>query len=235
MLQFILDYFIDFFNLILPNSCLSCDKILDEEEKYLCDKCFLELKLTNYHLDKYNELYVKLFKKTDIKMAFSYLFYIKDNPIQELIHSMKYKNRSKIALYLGELYGKILRIDLDFIHFDLIIPIPLHNNRKKTRGYNQSEYICLGLNKYLNSIVDTKSVIRKKNTNSLTLKGSEDREKEIKNAFEILKPENLKDKNILLVDDIITTGSTISECANEIKKNVSCNIYVCSIARTKDL
>jgi len=232
MIKFILDYIEDFFNLILPNSCISCNKLLEKEERYICNKCFLQLKLTDYHLDKCNELYVKLFKKTDIKMAFSYLFYVKDNPIQELIHSMKYKNRYKIAIYLGELYGKILKIDLNYIHFDLIIPIPLHNNRKKTRGYNQAEYICEGLNKYLNSTIDTKSIIRKKNTNSLTLKDSEDREKEIKNAFEILKPENLKDKNILLVDDIITTGSTISECANEIKKNVPCNIYVCSIART---
>ena len=114
-----LNYLVDFFDLILPNSCLSCDKILEKGDKYICNKCFLELKLTDYHLYKYNELYQTLFKKTDIKMAFSYLFYIEDNPIQELIHSMKYKNRYKIAIFLGELYGKILKIDLDYIHFDL--------------------------------------------------------------------------------------------------------------------
>ena len=234
MLRSILDYLKDFVDLIIPNSCVSCDKILEKDEKYLCNRCFLDLKLTNYHVDMNNELNIYIFRKSDIKMAFSYLFYLKDNPIQVLIHLMKYKYRYKIAIYLGELYGKILKIDLNYIHFDLIIPIPLHNKRKNARGYNQSEYICIGLNKYLNSTIDTKSVIRKKNTNSLTLKNSSGRKEEIKDAFKVIHPENLKGKNILLVDDIITTGSTMIECIKEIKDNVDCNIYVCSICRTND-
>ena len=236
MINIIVDYFKsyieDFFYLIIPNSCLNCDKLLEKDEKYICNRCFLELKLTNYHLDKNNELFRSLYKKSDIKMAFSYIFYINDNPIQKIIHFLKYKNRYKIGIYLGELYGKILKVDLNYIHFDLIIPIPLYKNRKIKRGYNQSEYICYGLNKYLNSNIDTKSIIRIKDTGSLTKKNSKERKKAIKDAFKIVNKENLENKNILLVDDIITTGSTIIECIQEIKNNVKCNIYVCSIGRT---
>ena len=228
-------YLHDFFDLVLPNTCLYCDCVLGKEDRYICKKCFLKFKLTNYHLFKYNELYTSISKEVNISGAFSYVYFEKNSPIQILIHNLKYKDRRNIGIYLGEIYGKILKVDfvdiLD-IKFDYIIPVPLHNKRQEDRNYNQSEYICHGLNKYLKSKIDTKSIIRSKNTKSLTFKNHEERKIEIQDAFEIINCEYFKDKNILLVDDIITTGSTMIEICKTILENVKCNIYICSIGRT---
>ena len=230
---FIKQYISDFLNLLFPDSCVHCGCRLQYDERYLCEKCFLELQLTNYHVDEENELYTLISKEVKICSAFSYVFYSKNNPIHSLIHSLKYKFKKNIGIYLGELYGKILKVNLINVKFDYIIPMPLYKNKKNERSYNQCEYICIGLNEYLDSIIDTTSIVRCKNTKSLTHENYEERKKEIKNAFKIIDFEHFENKNILIVDDVITSGSTMIEICKEILNTVKCNIYVCSIARTK--
>ena len=221
----------DLINLAFPNCCYHCNRYI-ENEKYICTKCFNSLDKTNYHKNpKTNELYQFIKRYVKIKNAFS-LYYFRDfGVLQTLIHNLKYYNKKNIGTWLGEIYGQILVEETNF-NFDLIIPIPLHKKRELKRGYNQSEIIANGLNKYLQNKVLTSAVCRIKNTDSQTTKDKEKRRIDLLNAFEIIDKNILENKHILLVDDIITTGSTIIECASTIKKSINCEITICSIGKT---
>ena len=223
--------FTDFINLTFPNCCFHCNRYI-EEEKYICKKCFNLLDKTEYHKNsKTNELYQFVKKYIKIENAFSLYYYRDFGVLQTLMHQLKYYNKKNIGIWLGEIYGKTLIEETNF-NFDLIIPIPLHKKRKIERGYNQSEMIVKGLNKYLNCEISTSAVCRITNTISQTTKKRNERRIDLKGAFEVYNKNILENKHILLVDDIITTCSTIIECAETIKKSVKCKISICSIGRT---
>ena len=203
----------DFLNLLIPNCCIYCEEVIDDRSKILCEKCFKKIPRT-YHVNtpKFNDLYNYLYRLVDVE----------------------YKKHKEVGIFLGEMYGReILNNTKIKNEFDVIIPIPLHKKRFKERGYNQSEMFAIGLSKILNIPVNTTNVIRIKNTLSQTQKESYDRKFDMKDAFAVINPADLNKKHILLVDDLITTGSTIVSCAREIKKNCKCKISICSIARTR--
>lgn len=225
----------DFLNLLIPNCCIYCEEVIDDRNKILCEKCFQSIPRT-YHVNtpKFNDLYNYLYRLVDVEYAFSMFYFNTDTPIRILIHYLKYKKHKEVGIFLGEMYGReILNNTKIKNEFDVIIPIPLHKKRFKERGYNQSEMFAIGLSKILNIPVNTTNVIRIKNTLSQTQKESYDRKFDMKDAFAVINPADLNKKHILLVDDLITTGSTIVSCAREIKKNCKCKISICSIAKTR--
>lgn len=223
-----------FLNLILPNCCLHCDVALNDRGVFLCNKCLKSLPYTNYHLYPFdNELVSLLNKSVNIHSAVAMCYFSDDNMMHNIIHSLKYKDMSKLGCFLGETYGDIL-VDFDFVRrYDVIVPIPLHKFRFNQRGYNQSEMIARGLASSLGIDVDTDSVMRIVNTSTQTNKNAEERMRDMQGAFKVVKPSNLNGKHLLLVDDVVTTGSTMISCAREILK--SCRrvkVSVCSICRT---
>lgn len=223
----------DLFNLIFPNCCYTCGEILDNC-KYICSKCFKNIQQTNYHKNpRSNELFAFFYKYFEIEGAFSMFYYEKSDILANLIHRLKYNNKKNIGIWLGELYGKILK--KDFKHnFDYIIPVPLHKSKERQRGYNQSKMIAIGLNKYISGCINECSLIKVKKTNSQTLKGKRKRRTDIIDTFKLINAELLCGKKILLVDDIITSGSTMQECIKTIKETIDCKITICSIGRTQN-
>ena len=222
----------DLLNLIFPNCCVHCNSIIGNRKAYLCDECKKKIQYKDYHLyPNNNELFYELYKQTHINMAFAMCLFVNYGPVQSLMHYLKYKGCTDIGMRLGEVYGQMLQESLTK-KFDIIVPIPLHSIRLKQRGYNQSDFIARGMNKYLHTPIDTTSVIRCKNTKSQTTKGKYDRILDMRDAFKVVDPAALKNKRILVVDDIITTGATITSCAKTIKNSCSCHVSVCAIAKT---
>ncbi len=160
----------------------------------------------------------------------SMCFFRQGNPIQTLIHELKYCGKKKIGLWLGELYGSMLSKYAFAQSFDLIIPIPLHAERKKNRGYNQSAVFGQGLGEMLGKEVRDDIVVRIKHTESQTSKHRTERFENVKDVFQVKDPLLVKGRNILLVDDTITTGATLSSCAKTLLKCQAKSISVVTIA-----
>lgn len=223
MLSFI-NELADFF---LPKICLHCNKEKCESDDLLCKNCFAELKIIN------NEYKAEKLKSINhesqiIQDLFGLYFFIKDSPIQTLLHELKYQNKFRIGKILGgrlafQYYQKLIEKNID-----VIVPIPLHKVKEAERGYNQSYFIAKGLSKVLKCKIDTHLVKRKKFTVSQTNLNRIERTENMQEAF--AASANIKYQNILLVDDVITTGATIIACASEIKKIKDANIFAASIA-----
>jgi ComF family protein len=150
-----------------------------------------------------------------------------DKELQHIIHSLKYDKKFKVGIYLGELLADSLK-QLDW-RIDLIIPVPIHHLKKAERGYNQSDFIAKGLSKALNVPGSTKTVKRIRYTETQTDLNLNERAKNVEKAFKLNKPNAVKGKNILLVDDVITTGATILECAKILVNAGAKTVYACSV------
>ncbi|MEO8398755.1 MAG: ComF family protein [Ignavibacteriaceae bacterium] len=217
---------IDFF---LPRFCPSCKKNLNENEKYVCQNCLDNIKLADE--SRLNKEYQRKFFEKNIISEFTSLYvFEKDKELQHIIHSFKYAKKFLIGKFLGELAANHLKEKINNWKIDLIIPIPLHNLKKAERGYNQSFYIAKGLSKILNIPVSENSVKRIKFTESQTTMTLLERQENIGEAFLIKNKKKIEGKNILLIDDVITTGATISECGKILLESRAKKIYAASVA-----
>ena len=165
-----------------------------------------------------------------IERAAAFSFYTRDSRIRKLIHQLKYKGVREIGFELGRIYALSLRASRFLDGIDLIIPVPLHPSKKRKRGFNQSEMISCGISDVTGLPVDTKSLIRANVTKTQTKKSRYDRWTNVEGIFKVTESDKLKDKHILLVDDVITTGSTIEACANELLKIEDVKVSVVALA-----
>ena len=221
----------DFINLFYPNICLGCGEALYKNEKYICTKCLYSLPKTNFHKSRQNMISELFWGKIQVENATSYCFFHKKGLLQNIIHNLKYKGVKEVGQELGKHLGSEL-IESDFSAIDVVVPVPLHNKRIKERGYNQSEWIARGIAGVMEKPLDNKSIIRAVNTETQTKKTRESRWDNVKDIFTVKKSENIVNKHILLIDDVITTGSTLESCAATIlnEKNTKISIATLGVA-----
>lgn len=231
LLQTAKEYFDDFVNLIFPRVCVNCDTILVYQEEHLCMGCRLSLPKTNYHERKENFLEQKFIYEPKVKAAACYLYFNKGGVAQKLVHEMKYNAQPEIGVALGRWYANDL-IKAEW-SIDMIIPVPLHRSKLQKRGFNQSEMFARGLGEMLDLEVKTDIVRRIRKTSTQTRKSKVQRWQNMESVYEVAQPEELTDKNILIVDDVLTTGATIGECIAKICEYPVGKIYVATIAAGK--
>jgi competence protein ComFC len=222
-------YFItELLDFCLPRICPSCNNKLKLSEECICISCLNKILCAD--TTRINYEYQKKFKTRGIISGFTSLFvFEKDKELQRIIHSIKYGNNFRAGESLGKLLGdKLLDVGLTR-EFDLIIPVPLHQLKKAERGYNQSYYISRGVNRRINKVLDRGSVKRIKFTETQTSMNIQERERNIKGAFKV-NNNSISGKNILIVDDVITSGNTVSELGRTLKNKGAGIIYAASIA-----
>lgn len=185
---------------------------------------------TNYHLKPDNQVAQLFWGRCMIERAAAFSFYTKDSRIRKLIHQLKYKGIKEVGIELGRIYGLSLRASGFLDGIDLMIPVPLHKSKKRKRGFNQSELICNGISDVTGLTIDTKSLLRGSVTKTQTKKSRYDRWTNVEGIFRVTDQERLKGKHILIVDDVITTGSTIEACVNEILKIENSRVSVAALA-----
>ncbi len=203
----------DFLFLIFPEYCHGCYQPLVKGEKHLCIKCISQLPKTHFHLVKESPLSSKLSNLNKLHHAMSYVKFVKGGTIQKLMHKIKYENKPEIAEMLGYWYGiDLVSAGMDKI-FNFILPVPLHVVKLRKRGYNQSAYFAAGLSRALHIPYSDKILVRIKKSETQTRKSKVERWRNVEGIFQIIDPNIIQDKHILIVDDVLTTGSTIEACA----------------------
>ncbi|WP_375558593.1 ComF family protein [Bernardetia sp. OM2101] len=223
-------YLSAFFSILFPESCLSCNGVIEQGETDICSVCRFNFPRTDSHLDDKNIVAQKFWGRVKLKYAISYLFFKKESNVQNLLHELKYNKQPQIGEILGNWYAQELLDNNFYKHFDIIIPVPMHPKKQKQRGYNQSACFGQGLSEVW-QIPQLENGIKKVlNTISQTKKSREERYKNMKLGFEISDLEAVKGKNILLVDDVITTGATLEACATLLLENGAKTVSIATIA-----
>lgn len=220
----------DFIELFFPNLCKVCGGRLIHGEKYICLSCFYNMPETNYHLFDDNPIEKRFWGKVETDHVYSFFKYVKDSDFHRLLTELKYKGCKELGEYLGEHYAFLLKSSGKLSDLDYIIPVPLHLKRMKMRGYNQSEWIAKGFSHIFQKELITDNLYRKSANSTQTSKGVYERWMNVSNIFGLKDPKQITGKHILLVDDVLTTGSTISACAQTLHTSENVRISVATLA-----
>lgn len=221
-----------FFNLLFPNLCVVCGETLLQGEEQICLKCCSDIPKTNFHLVRNNPAEKLFWGKVPVEYATAYFFFRKGSQFQKLLHLLKYKNNSEIGRVLGKFAGAELRESAEFRSIDIIVPVPLHEKKILKRGYNQSELIAEGLATILDKPLVTDVLVRSIANPTQTKKSVYERYENTKNVFQVTKTEKMNHKHILLVDDVLTTGSTLEGCIQALTKieGLKVSVFVLAMA-----
>lgn len=221
-----LNIFLGFF---LPSFCTHCHNKLRTDEKFICSGCFAKINTADKR--RIQSEYEKKFRDKEFVAGFTTRFiFEKDKELQSLLHSLKYENKFLVGVYLGKI---LARANPEFFRtgkIDLVTPVPLHRLKKAERGYNQAYYIAKGISRQTKIPLANNLLKRVKFTRTQTKLNLGEREDNVRGAFKIRRPRRAKDKIILVIDDIITTGATTNECAKTLIESGANKIYAGSIA-----
>ncbi|MFC1552800.1 ComF family protein [Candidatus Latescibacterota bacterium] len=210
---------------LFPPECPVCDGAFDSRE-IICTDCLAELSecSARYHPDKSNPEYVD-----DISILLPY-----NSVCRKMIHALKYHGMHSTGIVLGKLMARKTLANFTLDNSPSLVPVPLHPAKMNERGYNQSERIAEGFSAFSGFEIRGDLLTRNKETNTQTALGHTDRALNVSGAFSFSGGTSLAGKQILLIDDVLTTGATVSECAKALKEGGAGNITVC-VAATPDI
>lgn len=224
--------FTNLLNLLYPNLCLICNESLMRGEEIICMKCLMEMPKTFYHLQSDNPVEKRFWGKVPIHRATSYFHFYKDSPFRKLLHELKYHGNKEIGQVIGRYAAADLLHTPEFSTVDVIVPVPLHPRKYAQRGYNQSEWIAKGLSEVLEKPLDTTHLIRIKENTTQTRKMVFERYQNTKGIFALKDKSVFCRQHVLLVDDVLTTGSTLEACVSALMETdyITISIFTLAIA-----
>mgnify|MGYP005990727175 FL=1 len=226
-------YLHDVLHLFFPNICITCESKLLQSEKIICTLCRHDLPIICYKDYKDNKITKAFYGRIPIEKATAFLYYRKDGKTKDLIHHLKYKGNQEIGTFIGDWFGSILQNSKEFEDIDCIIPVPLHQKKQKQRGYNQLTTFGLRLSNQLNKPYITTALIKTTASKTQTFKQRFERFSNNGTKFSVPNPSVLKNKHILLIDDVITTGATLESCCKELLSSENIKISIATIAYTE--
>ncbi len=214
--------------LLFPRVCISCNAPLMQNEQHLCSACLLDLPQTRFHIHPENILEKSFWGRLPVNRAYAFLYFKKGGATQHILHAIKYKGNTELAIFMGKMYGSILR-EAGIIP-DAVVAIPLHPGKQRKRGYNQSQLISQGIAEGLGIPDISIGIQRAKATETQTRKSRFDRWQNVEEVFVLSDSTLFENKHVLLIDDVITTGATIEACGQVILSATGSKLSVASIA-----
>lgn len=217
-------------DLFFPPVCASCQSFLVSNENVICTSCRHNMPLTNHHLNPENEAFKKFYGRISVEYASAMLFFHKKGIVQELIHNLKYKKQEEIGTVLGDWYAEDLKNSSIIKTVDEIIPVPLHKRKLRERGYNQVTLFGKALSDGLNIIYNPNLLIRNRYSKPQSKKTFLNRSDGIETIFDVIFTEKDHNKHFLLIDDVVTTGSTLEACSHALLKIPGAKISIVCMA-----
>ncbi len=206
----------DFINLFFPRLCLACSNPVSFDETFICLNCQVNLPETDFHLSKKNPFTERFEERVAVETAAALFFFTKKSKTQHLIHQIKYHDKRESAFELGRLLGQKLIQQTHFQGIDCIVPVPMHPKKRIMRGFNQAEIFANGLSDTMHIAVNTTALLKTKMTVTQTKKTRLERLTNAEDVFVLAAPSVFEGKNILIVDDVMTSGATLEGCARTI-------------------
>lgn len=225
----------DFLSLFLPRPCLACGAHLVRGEEVLCTACQVEMARTDFHIRRGNMLEQAFWGRCPVEKAAAFSVYNRGSRIRKLVHLLKYSGRKDVGIMLGTLYGSVLSGSGFTDGMDMIIPVPLDPARERSRGYNQSRCIADGLASRCNLPVRSDILFRTGRSGSQTRRGRYERWENVEGLFTVRKPGEITGRHLLLVDDVITTGSTVEACVTALMSAEGVKVSVAALAAAQKL
>ena len=220
----------DALHLFYPHLCSSCGDDVLSYDKLICNECFYHLPRTHFYRMHQNSIDKIFYGRLNIKAAHSEFYFTKGHLLQQLIHQLKYKRNKELGIYLGKLMGQSLMLSSRFKDIDFIVPIPMFKEKEIKRGYNQAEVIAIGVSESMQIPLLPHHVKRILPTSTQTKKNRSDRWSNVKDSFSIGNQNELYNKSILLIDDVITTGATLEACGNQILQIPGAMLSIATLA-----
>lgn len=215
---------------VFPCRCTVCQNRLETFEKHICTSCYSLLPFTRLHGEQGNIVERLFWERIPIERANSFIRYLPDTNSSRIIKSLKYYNKPGIGIFFGRAMANDLR-DTDFFNdINLIIPVPLHPNKLRHRGYNQSTQLALGVSQITGIPVREDIIERIKDTDTQTKKSHTERRENMEGAFKKINDDAVKGQHILIIDDVITTNATLLSCAKElVRKSPNTRISILTL------
>lgn len=219
-------------NTFFPRICAGCANVLTKNEDIVCTECLYRLPIIQEQRDAEELIKQQLYGRVPLSRAASLLFYRKNGLSQHLIHQLKYQGDERISTYLGNWLAGRLQ-NLSWPHdIDIVIPVPLHKNRKRQRGYNQVTGFGKALARNLKTSYDAHILRKSFDTHTQVFKDRFARSALSDSYFSLQNKERITHKHLLLIDDIITTGTTLETCTRSLLKGAPSKISIATMAIT---
>ena len=215
-------------NLVFPKLCVCCGGSLMEGEENICLTCLYSLPRLAKQDYTDNRIMDLFLGRVKLEKAFSWCMFEKQTSVQNILHHIKYKDKDYLARQMGEIIAR--EMPDFFADIDAIVPVPLHKKKQKIRGYNQSQAIACGVQKVVGLPIFSKLLTRTRFSETQTHKNKEERWKNTQGLFSLEPNEGFEGKHLLLIDDVLTTGSTAIACLEELQKIPNVKLSFLSLA-----
>lgn len=216
-------------DLLYPRLCVACEKCLTGGEEFLCSACLFDLPLAHQAYNHDIRTLRQINNTPCFGKFYALFYYDKNSPYKNLVYALKYRSGKKLALHLGRMLGEKIK---GTATVQAVIPVPLHPARRKKRGYNQSELIARGIAEVLQVDMLGNVISRVRDNASQTGKNTEERRRNVENIFHLDDPSAIKDKHLLIVDDVITTGATVTSCLHTLADAPNVTLSVACLGHT---
>ncbi|MBK9257029.1 MAG: ComF family protein [Saprospiraceae bacterium] len=199
----------DLLHTVYPRLCFGCNTLPAVRDGMMCVSCLAAMPFTDHFKLAENKVTMHFWGRVPLKFGAALLNFRSKSIVQNMIHGLKYEHKKEIGLNLGLLAGERLLTSTTFVKPDILIPVPLHPSKEISRGYNQSYIFGRGVSDVIKVPVSKDAVIKFSKTDSQTGKSRTDRVLNVSQTFRINQPEMLKNKHVMILDDVVTTGATI--------------------------
>lgn len=232
LLKYKFHFIRELIHLIYPETCLVCEQELGRSEEHICSFCSQDLERTFFESHEDPTPMDQLFwGRQKVQSTYAHYQFKKGGGIQRLLFNLKYGKNSQLGVFLGESIGKVIKDNTGKYAFDVLVPVPLHPKRLFHRGYNQSELLANGISNIASIPTDVSLIKRRENNRSQTGKSRFERWDNVESIFNVNKSVLSNYSHIAIVDDVVTTGSTLEAIISEIRSvNPDIDISIVTLA-----
>ena len=229
-----ISFWYQLFDLIAPRFCVVCGRRLSVTEQAICAACNMHLPRTDFHRNALDNPMARLFWGIiPVERAAALFYYEAGSETANILYELKYHNHPEIGVVMGRMIGREFSESGFFDGIDLLVPIPLARSRQRHRGYNQSRSIAEGISQITGQPISDQLVRRTHFVKSQTQMGRRERQENVADVFEVKNLDGIHGRHLLLIDDVVTTGATITACARELLKAGDVTLSILSLGFVK--